>query len=271
MARKSSPPSATAATASKPDTGNQDECGPRQPRLIGGRNFAMTDDSPHYNQFSLDFYRERASEYAALRQVFANRSHPQFREDRDLYRRLAELATPGPGLDAGCGPGALEMSYLAELGFEMYGLDAVAENIQVARALRPEFADRLRVANIQEPLPFDDSSFEIVLCNAVIQHIPAETVYASVLPEFARVLRTGGVLQLMFKIGRGVGTAVDGAYGDSGVERSFVLYDERELLEALSSLGLQPIDEGPDGRLGGLLYFNDNKPMRHCVFWTRKG
>ena len=230
----------------------------------------MTNDNPHYSQFSLEFYRERASEYAALRQVFANRSHPQFREDRDLYRRLAELATPGPGLDAGCGPGALEMSYMTELGFEMYGLDAVAENIEVARSLRPEFAHRLQVADVQEPLPFDDGSFEVVLCNAVIQHIPREVALAKVLPEFARVLRRGGVLQLMFKPGRGVETAVDGAYGSDGVFRSFVLYDERELLDALAALGLRLIEEGSDGRMAGLLYFDDNKPMRHCVFWARK-
>ena len=231
----------------------------------------MTNDSTHYGQFSLEFYRERASEYAALRQVFANRSHPEFREDRDLYRRLAELATPGLGLDAGCGPGALEMSYLAELGFEMHGLDAVAENIQVARSLRPEFAGRLQVSDIQEPLPFGDASFEIVLCNAVIQHIPREVVLDRVLPEFARVLRPGGVLQLMFKPGRGVETAVDGAYGSEGVARSFVLYDEHELLEALAALGLRLIEECSDGKMGGLLYFDDNKPMRHCVFWTQKG
>ena len=230
----------------------------------------MTNDTPHYEQFSLEFYRERAPEYAALPQVFANRSHPEFREDRDLYRRLAELAAPGRGLDAGCGPGALEMSYLEEMGFEMFGLDAVAENIEVARRLRPEFAGRLRVADIRAPLPFEDSSFEIVLCNAVIQHIPRDTVFATVLSEFARVLKPGGVLQLMFKPGRGVETAVDGAYGSAGVARSFVLYDERELLDALAALGLYLIKEECDGKMGGLLYFDDNKPMRHCVFWTRK-
>ena len=124
----------------------------------------MTNDIPHYSQFSLDFYRERASEYAALRQVFANRSHPEFREDRDLYRRLAELATPGPGLDAGCGAGALEMSYLTELGFEMFGLDAVPENVEIARRLHPEFGDRIMVADLREPLPFDDANFQVVLC-----------------------------------------------------------------------------------------------------------
>ena len=231
----------------------------------------MKNDTPHYEQFSLEFYRERAAEYAALRQEFANRSHPEFREDRDLYRRLAELAPPGRGLDAGCGAGALEMSYLTQLGFEMYGLDAVPENIEVALALLPEFAGRLQVANLRDPLPFDDSSFNIVLCNAVVQHIPSDVVYSSVLPEFARVLRRGGVLQLMFKLGQGIATAVDGAYGSEGVSRSFVLYDEQKLLTALAGLGLRLVEEESDGKLGGLIYFDDNKPMRHCVFWARKG
>ena len=231
----------------------------------------MSDDERQYAELSLDFYRERASEYAALRQVFANRSHPQFREDRDLYRRLAELARPGPGLDAGCGGGALEMAYMAELGFEMFGLDAVPENIEVARRLRPEFADRLQVADLRDPLPFGDCSFEVVLCNAVIQHLPPESVFDGVLPEFARVLRPGGVLQLMFKPGWGVATALDGAYGESGVVRRFVLYEEQVLLDSLASLGLSLIEEESDGRMGGLLYFEDNKPLRHCVFWARKG
>ena len=230
----------------------------------------MTNDIPHYSQFSLDFYRERASEYAALRQVFANRSHPEFREDRDLYHRLAELATAGPGLDAGSGAGALEMSYLTELGFEMYGIDAVPENVEIACSLHPEFADRLLVADLREPLPFDGASFQVVLCNAVIQHIPQEVVFGRVLPEFARVLRPGGVLQLMFKPGSGIGTAIDGAYGANGVIRSYQLYDEQELLEALAGRGLHLIEEAGDGRMGGLIYFDDNKPMRHCVFWARK-
>lgn len=234
------------------------------------QTFLMTNDIPHYSQFSLDFYRERASEYAALRQVFANRSHPEFREDRDLYRRLAELASPGPGLDAGCGAGALEMSYLSEMGFEMFGLDAVAENVESARRLRPELADRLMVADLREPLPFDDANFQVVLCNAVIQHVPREVVFGMVLREFARVLRPGGVLQLMFKPGSGIGTAVDGAYGASGVIRSYQLYDEQELVKALAVLGLHLIEDGLDGRMGGLIYFDDNKPMRHCVFWARK-
>ena len=233
--------------------------------------FFMNHPIPHYDHFSLEFYRERASEYAALRQVFANRSHPEFREDRDLYRRLAELAAVGPGLDAGCGAGALEMSYLSELGFDMFGIDAVVENVRVARVLRPELADRIRVADLRDALPFDDACFEVLVCNAVIQHIPPDVVFGGVLPEFARVLRPGGVLQLMFKPGRGEETVVDGAYGANGVLRSYQLYDEQELLEAIGALGLHLIEDDTDGKMGGLIYFDDNKPMRHCILWARKG
>ena len=230
----------------------------------------MTNATPHYEHYSLDFYREHAADYAALSQVFANCSHPEFREDRDLYRRVAELATPGRGLDAGCGAAGREMLLLTQLGFEMFGLDAVEENIEVARRGHPELAERLRVADIGEPLPFNDAEFDVVLCNAVIQHIPRDMVFSGVLNEFARVLRPGGVLQLMFKPGRGVGAAVDSAYGSEGVSRSFALYGEDELLEALAAYGLKLVPEGPNGELGGLLYFDDNKPMRHCVFWSRK-
>ena len=74
----------------------------------------------------------------------------------------------------------------------------------------------------------------------------------------------------MFKPGRGVETAIDGAYGSAGVARSFALYDEHELLQALAALGLRLVKEGSGGKMGGMLYFDDNKPMRHCVFWARK-
>ena len=42
------------------------------------------------------------------------------------------------------------------------------------------------------------------------------------------------------------------------------------MLSALSSRGLRIVEEGDNGELGGLLYFDDNKPMRHCVFWAQK-
>ena len=233
------------------------------------------DAKSHYQHDSLEFYRTHAARYAELLQGFWDNgytycSHPDFQGDRDLYRRLTQLVPSGRGLDAGCGAGARDVFLLSQLGYDMIGLDAVDENIQVARLVHPEIADQLRTADLSEPLPFEDARFDLVLCNAVVQHISADVVFGLVLSEFARVLRPGGVLQLMFKPGRGVETVVDPGYGAEGVSRSFQLYGEQELLETLGRCGLHIVEAGENGELGGLLYFDDNKPMRHCVFWAQK-
>ena len=228
--------------------------------------------SSHY----LDFYRRHAQRYAELshelflHSIYTEGSHPDLKGDMDLLERLMELAQGRRGMDAGCGAGARDVFLLWNRGYDIYGLDAVPENIQVAKDRHPEIADRVQVADLQEPLPFPDASFDLALCNAVIQHIPASVTARVTLPELARVLRPGGVLQLMFKTGSGVETVVDTAYGEEGVDRSFELYDENQLLEVLERCGCKLIDAGPEGRMGGVLYFNDPKPMRHCVFWVRK-
>jgi SAM-dependent methyltransferase len=224
---------------------------------------------------SLDFYRRHAQRYAELshefiHSVYSECSHPALKGDMDLLNRLVELARGRRGVDAGCGAGARDVYLLWNRGYDMYGLDAVTENIQIARDRHPEIADRLQVADLREPLPFPDASFDLALCNAVIQHIPAAVTKGVTLPELARVLRPGGVLQLMFKTGSGVETVVDTAYGEEGVDRSFELYDENQLLEVLEDCGCRLIDAGPAGQMGGFLYFKDPKPMRHCVFWVRK-
>ena len=88
------------------------------------------------------------------------------------------------------------------------------------------------------------------------------------MPELARVLRQEGVLQLMFKNGDGIITVFDRDYG---TERSFQLYDERELLQVLKRYDTELIEAASPDELGGLLYFTDPKPVDHCVFFARKG
>ena len=224
---------------------------------------------------SLDFYRRYAQRYSELshgfiHSVYTDCSHPSLKGDMDLLNRLVELAPGRKGLDAGCGAGARDVFLLRDRGFDMYGLDVVAENIQLAKDLHPEIADRLQVADLGQPLPFPDASFDLVFCNAVIQHISESVTERVTLPELARILRPGGVLQLMFKNGSGIETVVDAAYGEDGVERTFQLYDENQLLRVLEDCGCKLIDAEPGDQLGGFLYFRDTKLMRYCVFWTRK-
>lgn len=224
---------------------------------------------------SLDFYRRHAERYSELshgfiHSVYTDCSHPGLKGDMDLLNRLMELSPGRSGLDAGCGAGARDVYLLWNLGYDMQGVDAVAENILVAKELHPEIADRLRVLDLREPLPFPNDSIDFALCNAVIQHIPAAVTREVTLRELVRLLRPGGVLQLMFKTGSGVETVVDAIYGAEGVDRTFELYDENQLLQVLEGYGCTLVDVDSEGSLGGLMYFNDLKPMRHCVFWVRK-
>ena len=229
----------------------------------------MTAPLPDY---SPDFYRDYAMQYARVadqfrQSMYLKTSHPRLRHDWDLWDRLVELAPGKRGLDAGCGAGARDVFHAWSLGYDVTGVDAIEENIQTARELHPEIADRVLVANMEQPLPFEDDTFEFAACNAVIQHIAPQTVRAVVLPELARVLEPGGVLQLMFKNGTGVLTVFDRDYG---TDRSFQLYDETELLGVLSSQGMELIEAGSPEELGGLIYFTDPKPVDHCVFFVRK-
>ncbi len=183
-----------------------------------------------------------------LQSVYIKSSHASLKNDHDLLDRLQTLLRGRRGLDAGCGAGARDVHYFWQQGYDIQGIDAVEENIQQAKARHPDIADRVAVADLRQPLAFPDASFDFVMCNAVIQHIPPHDVYAVTLSELSRVLSAGGVLQLMFKNGDGVKTVYDRDYG---VDRTFQLYDEHEILRAMASYGLTMIEAESPGILGG--------------------
>ena len=221
---------------------------------------------------TLKFYREHARDYSRvshdfLGQQYTDPSHPDISNDRQILARLKTLTPGKKGLDAGCGAGARDVFLLWQEGFEMTGVDAVPENIQEAVRRHPEIADRVSVADLREPLPFPDASFDFVVCNAVIQHIQPDVIRNLTLPELARVLRPSGVLQIMFKNGRGVETVLDPDYD---IRRSFQLYDEREVAAILESHGCRVLQPEAEGKPGGFMYLTDGKPMRYCMFHARK-
>ena len=224
------------------------------------------------HQASDDFYRSYAQRYAevsneSLQIPYDNVSHPSLTGDMDLIARMKELVPRNSrGLDAGCGAGARDVFLYRAAGYDMLGIDAVPENIRVAQETHPELSDRVSVADLSEPLDLPTGHYEFVLCNAVIQHIFPELVRDVTLPELARILKVGGILQLMFKVGDGMATVFDKAYDSY---RTFQLYDADTIVAILSGLGLEvlPPDES---KLSGVMYFTDPKPMDHCVLFARK-
>ncbi|HHE41480.1 MAG TPA: class I SAM-dependent methyltransferase, partial [Dehalococcoidia bacterium] len=162
----------------------------------------------HQPDTSAGFYRLHSSRYAEVahsftQSTYASSSLPWLKNDWDILRRAEAIVPEGHALDAGCGAGARDVYKLWCDGYDAWGIDAVQENVDTARRMHPEIADRVSVADLSKPLSYETGTFDLVLCNAVIQHIPTEDAFAVTFPELIRVLRPGGLLQLMFKCGEG--------------------------------------------------------------------
>jgi len=111
-----------------------------------------------------------------------------------LYERPASLALVGEVagkrvLDAGCGAGA-HAAALVGRGAVVTGMDSSAGLLTIA-AGRLGAAVDLHLADLAEPLPFGDNTFDVVLAALVMHYLPDWT---PVLREFHRVLIPGGRL-----------------------------------------------------------------------------
>ena len=95
-------------------------------------------------------------------------------------------------LDAGCGTGPMVELLASEFPDGRYtGLDLTPRMIEVANAKGIENA--CFVVGDAENLPFDDASFDAVICANSFHHYPNPQAFFD---EVARVLRSGGKLVL---------------------------------------------------------------------------
>ncbi|GAA3988857.1 class I SAM-dependent methyltransferase [Allokutzneria multivorans] len=92
-------------------------------------------------------------------------------------------------LDAGCGAGPL-FAALRERGANVSGFDVSAGMLEQARRRLGDDAD-LKVADLADPLPYADDSFDDVVASLVLHYLED---WAPVLAEVRRVLKPGGRL-----------------------------------------------------------------------------
>ena len=100
----------------------------------------------------------------------------------ELFRRYVG----GPGrhvLDLGCRDGALTQAYAG--GNEIVGVDADREALAEAQKLGIE----TRWADLDDALPFESGTFDIVVAGELLEHLRDPR---SVVSEVLRVLRAGG-------------------------------------------------------------------------------
>lgn len=125
----------------------------------------------------------------------------------------------GSVLDLGCGDGG----YLGLLSPTSVGVDLSEENLAKAAA------KGLRVVqgDLQERLPFEDASFDGVLCSHVLEHVESPL---GLLREIVRVAKPGAPVA--------VGVPVEGGAWRS-IRRLHVFRDHPEHLYAFSPDGLR--------------------------------
>jgi SAM-dependent methyltransferase len=109
---------------------------------------------------------------------------------RDLVGRARPIGASDRILDLGCGTGIVARVLRERLGgaANVVGIDASAAMIEKARSIAPEID--FREGNAMA-LPFADGSFELVLCQEMLQFVPDRV---AALREVLRVLTPGGRL-----------------------------------------------------------------------------
>ncbi|MGI8557198.1 MAG: class I SAM-dependent methyltransferase [Solirubrobacteraceae bacterium] len=101
---------------------------------------------------------------------------------------VVEHCPAGTGLDVGCGTGVLA-GRLSAVGFEMTGVDSSDGMLGIMRAATPQIQ---AVHATGTALPFNDGTFELVLCVAVMHHIAEPNAVRVTLGEMVRVARPAG-------------------------------------------------------------------------------
>lgn len=120
-----------------------------------------------------EHHRERRAEGEF---VFVPERIPLFRDAIGSGKRV---------LDLGCRSGALTRHFLE--GNVVVGLDVDAVALAKARDLGIEPVQ----ANVEEPLPFEDASFDAIVAGELFEHLQFPDALVA---EIARVLKPGGVL-----------------------------------------------------------------------------
>lgn len=151
-------------------------------------------------------------------------------------------------LDAGCGSGR-NLVYLLRQGFEVFGVDQDARNIddvrRLAAALAPDLPpENFRVESV-EAMSFRDAFADFVISSAVLHFARNDDQFRKMLQGTWRVLKPGGILFCRLASSIGLEDRVERIAGrrfllPDGSERYLV--DEALLAQTADELGGRMLD-----------------------------
>jgi SAM-dependent methyltransferase len=118
-----------------------------------------------------------------------------------VCREIIKLSRKGTILDVGCGDGKNTKLIAETIGvnFQITGLDASLGNINHAR--KSEVYRELVLADLNEPLPFSNKTFDVVILLNVLEHLPKDEGH-KLLPRLEAVSRKGVIISTPGFLGR---------------------------------------------------------------------
>lgn len=163
-------------------------------------------------------------------------------------------------LDAGCG-GGRNLVYMLREGYDVYGVDVDAK---ASGGLAP---DRFRVEPIDR-LSFDDSFFDVVICNTVLHFARDDAHFKEMLESLWRVMKPGGIL--FTRLGSSIGIEnqlqhIAGRHYASPDGSDRYLVDEALLMQMTNAIGgelLDPIKTTVVQNLRSMTTWVLGKPVR---------
>jgi SAM-dependent methyltransferase len=155
----------------------------------------------------------------------------------ERWKHILEKSRSGALLELGCGVGR-DSSYLTGLGLTVIAGDCSPVALEQCRRAAPQ-ADA-RLIDLNEPLPFNDCDFPVVLASLCLHYFRWSRTL-NIMEEIRRCLEQGGFLLLRVNSTRDIH---HGSVGHPEIEPNLFLVDgllkrffDREALERLIGVG----------------------------------
>lgn len=145
----------------------------------------------------------------------------------DLHETIKTFFTHGPTIDVGCGSGR-DAAWLNANGYPTVGVDASKGLLSQAHERHPELD--LFYSALPELSGVAQESFENVLCETVIMHLPIDLIEASV-QKLLTLLKSQGILYLSWRV-----TEEEDRRDEGG--RLYAAFDERIVINGLAGAQL---------------------------------
>ncbi len=139
----------------------------------------------------------------------------EFNRNYYIANELSHLANESLVLDYGCGTGNITR-HISSLGYQCIGLDIAFDLL----ALNKSGNDLLCYDG--ECIPFDDNSFDAVVCYVVLNYLLDREYFESMLGEIHRVLKPGGKFIAIEQVNRTSRKIAE----DNKLQRSVELFSE---------------------------------------------